>query len=438
MMELQHFPDTPCNELLECRRRVEELERPERLRDKQEEVDNLESIIQKHVAALAKAAKALEVETTTRRLAEESRAHLASIVQHVEEAVIGKTLDGVITSWNPAAERIFGYSAEEAVGKSITMLFPPELVEEERFILGRVKEQGFIENYETVRLTKSGKRIEVSITVSPMRDQSGKIVGLSSIKRNILQGKEIEAALAGYIDSLEQSNRELQEFASVASHDLQEPLRKIQMFSDRLLARYGEALGEDGRDSIDRMKKASNRMRELIDALLSYSRLTTQAQPFSAIDLREIVHEVINDLEGRIEDTDGVIDLGELPAIEGDPSQMRQLFQNLIGNALKFHGHEAPRVRISGNSCREGFCEISIEDNGIGFDENYRERIFAPFQRLHTRKEYEGTGMGLAICKKIVERHGGTITARSTPGKGAAFIVTLPVAQKKPPASASP
>ena len=239
---------------------------------------------------------------------------------------------------------------------------------------------------------------------------------------------------------LARSNAELQQFASIASHDLQEPLRKIQAFGDRLKTKCNEALTEQGRDYLDRMQNAAGRMQTLIDDLLMLSRITTKAQPFVPVDLAQVIQEVLSDLEVRIDETKGQVEVGSLPTIEADSLQMRQLLQNLIGNALKFHPKtEPPKVRIysqllnheeqqpTGNSITPTHCQIVVEDNGIGFDEKYLDRIFQPFERLHDRSVYTGSGMGLAICRKIVERHGGTMTARSTPGAGATFTITLPM-----------
>ena len=234
---------------------------------------------------------------------------------------------------------------------------------------------------------------------------------------------------------LERSNRELQDFAFVASHDLQEPLRKIQAFGDRLKTKHGPEMNEEAQDYLARMQNAARRMHTLINDLLTFSRVTTKAQPFVKTDLDSIANDVIDDLEVRLQQTGGRVDVLELPTIEADPLQMRQLLQNLIGNALKFHrGGVAPIIKVSGhlntegkkNRRSNGLCEIRVEDNGIGFDEKYLDRIFTPFQRLHGRGEYEGTGIGLAVCRKIVERHGGTLTATSRSGEGSTFIVTLP------------
>jgi light-regulated signal transduction histidine kinase (bacteriophytochrome) len=229
---------------------------------------------------------------------------------------------------------------------------------------------------------------------------------------------------------LARSNRELQDFAYVASHDLQEPLRKIQAFGDRLKTKYGPALTDEGRDYLDRMQKSAHRMHTLINDLLAYSRVATKGQPFTPVDLNQVARDVLSDLEVRAQQSGGQVEMGELPVIEADPLQMRQLLQNLIGNALKFYRPEqAPVVRVTAETVDDGFCQIAVADNGIGFDEKYLDRIFTPFQRLHGRNEYEGTGMGLAVCRRIAERHGGAITAQSIPGQGTTFLVTLPLKQ---------
>jgi signal transduction histidine kinase len=232
---------------------------------------------------------------------------------------------------------------------------------------------------------------------------------------------------------LARSNRELESFASVASHDLQEPLRKITAFGDRLKGQCGDALTDKGRDYLERMQNAATRMQSLIEDLLSYSRVTTRGQPFVPVSLAQVTREVLSDLELRIEKTGARVEVGDLPTLEADPTQMRQLLQNLLANALKFQRPgEAPRIRVEGrmegnHGTADGRCQIRVQDNGIGFDEKYLDRLFKPFQRLHGQSAYEGTGIGLAICKKIAERHGGSITARSAPGQGTCFLVELPL-----------
>lgn len=258
---------------------------------------------------------------------------------------------------------------------------------------------------------------------------------------DITERKQTEKALKLFNVKLEQSNRELQDFASVASHDLQEPLRKIQAFGDLLVKEYGQYLPDTGQQYLGRMQNAAARMQTLINDLLAFSRVTTKAQPFVPVNLNQIVQEVLSDLEVHIQTVGGQVEVDRLPVIDADPLQMRQLFQNLVSNALKFHQvNRSPVIKIQAeivdllttppaNVGSPQSCQILIEDNGIGFEEKYLDRIFTVFQRLHYRNEYEGTGVGLAICRKIAERHGGQITARSSPGNGSMFIVTLPVHQ---------
>lgn len=237
---------------------------------------------------------------------------------------------------------------------------------------------------------------------------------------------------------LGRSNTELEQFAYIASHDLQEPLRKVQAFGDMLTTQFQAVLGTEGQDYLQRMQNAAKRMQGLINDLLNFSRVMTKAKPFVSVDLKSVAQQVVGDLESRIQQTGGRVEIGDLPSLEADPLQMQQLLQNLIGNGLKYHRPEvAPVVSVQaklvnsnhglpGAPPSQPICEITVTDNGIGFEEKYAERIFAPFERLHGR-EFEGTGMGLAICRKIVERHGGIITAHGIVNQGAVFVAKLPV-----------
>ena len=247
---------------------------------------------------------------------------------------------------------------------------------------------------------------------------------------------ERTAALEQLNDQLRISNNALQDFSSVASHDLQEPLRKIQAFGGRLADRYAAGLGDEGGDYLRRMLNAAGRMQTLINDLLAFSRVTTRARPFEPVDLNRVAAEVLSDLETAVQQSGGEVTVGPLPTIEADPTQMRQLVQNLLGNALKFtRPGAAPTVRlwVEPAAGEDGAVTLFVQDNGIGFDEKYLDRIFNVFQRLHGRGVYEGTGIGLAVVRKIAERHGGTVTARSRPGEGATFAVTLPLRRTTPP-----
>jgi PAS domain S-box-containing protein len=247
---------------------------------------------------------------------------------------------------------------------------------------------------------------------------------------DITERRFTEWRLADQRAELQRSNIALDEFASVASHDLQEPLRKILSFGERLNTTAGPVLTGDARRYLERMLNSAGRMRTLIEDLLTYSQVSTRAQSFVSTDLAGIARDVIADLETTIADEGGRIELGELPVIDADPMQMRRLFQNLVGNALKYRRKdESPVVQLSSSHPGARQLTITVKDNGIGFNDQYAEKIFKMFERLHGRMEYEGSGIGLAICRKIVERHGGTITATSTAGQGATFNVTLPITQ---------
>ncbi|MCH8092277.1 MAG: HAMP domain-containing protein [Proteobacteria bacterium] len=262
--------------------------------------------------------------------------------------------------------------------------------------------------------------------------------GRQQLEQNVKELAKANASLESHTEELARSNAELEQFAYVASHDLQEPLRKVQAFGDRMVTQYASVLDERGLDYLNRMRDAANRMQTLVENLLEFSRIASKGQSFVPVDLAQVAREVASDLEIRIQETETLLEIGDLPTIHADPLQMRQLLQNLIANALKYRRKDTSHtVRLKGgivedwgsyrNDTPAQICQILVKDNGIGFEEKYAERIFGIFQRLHGRSEFEGTGVGLAICRKICERHGGTITAEGRPGDGATFIVTLPI-----------
>ena len=247
---------------------------------------------------------------------------------------------------------------------------------------------------------------------------------------DITARRATELHLAEQRAELQRSNAALDEFASVASHDLQEPLRKILSFGERLNASAGAVIEGESRRHLERMLDAAARMRTLINDLLLYSQVSTRVHPFVPTDLAQIAREVIGDLETVIAEEGGRVEVGDLPVIEADPLLMRQLLQNLLGNALKYRKKdEPPVVRLSGSPAADRQWRIMVADNGIGFNDVYAEKIFKMFERLHGKGEYKGSGIGLAICRKIAERHGGTIAATGAMGKGATFTITLPVKQ---------
>ncbi len=382
---------------------------------------------------------------------------LRTLIDRLPDAIYVKDAAGRFILNNVVHARRRGLnSPEEMKGKTDFDFFPKAVAEQ-----FAADEQKIIQTGEPVinqeQCVPAGEHSSemrwTAVSKVIWRDDAGDILGTIGITHDIHEFKVAqealrasEAKLRESATRLERSNRELQDFAYVASHDLQEPLRKIVVFGDRLREKAASRLDPETLDYLERMQKAASRMQNLINDLLTFSRVTTKAQPFVPVHLSKLAGEVIEDLEGRIEMTSGRVEPGALPVIDGEPVQLRQLLQNLIGNALKFRRPDVPPVvkieartwsgippRVEAKAGPQELCELTVSDNGIGFDEKYLDRIFNVFQRLHTRNEYEGTGMGLAIARKIVLYHGGEITAKSVPGQGAAFIVTLPVKQPKTP-----
>jgi PAS domain S-box-containing protein len=347
---------------------------------------------------------------------------------------------GIITDINKPMEALTGCTRDELIGAPFKNYFTdPERAEAGiKLVLTKKK----VTNYELTARDRDARETVVSYNATTFYDRDRKLQGVFAAARDITDRKRVDEKLKTYSDKLERSNRELQDFAQVASHDLQEPLRKIISFGDRL-KKANQDLEKDSQDYLERMCNAASRMQSLINDLMSFSRVEIKGQAFIPTDLNVVAREVSADLETRVEDAAGRIEIGKLPTIDADPMQMRQLFQNLIGNSLKYYRADVPPiVRISSqlssvrsetldDGASRQFCEILVTDNGIGFDEKYLDRIFTVFQRLHKKGEYEGTGVGLAICRKIVDRHGGSITAQSKPGEGSTFIVTLPLVQQK-------
>ena len=362
-----------------------------------------------------------------------------TLVESSSDMITIRDNQGNLRFRSPSIKTILGYEPDEYENRASYDLIHPEDLEQikinsERLVCGEI--ETFTSEYRCRHKDNSWRILEG--IAKKYDDESINLHGIIVNSRDITDRKIAENQLQSFAARLEQSNRELQDFAYVASHDLQEPLRKVQAFGDRLNKKYGENLGDEGRDYVKRMRDAADRMQILINDLLTFSRVTTKAQPFVPVDLGKIAAEVISDLEIKIEETGATVEIADLPTIDADALQMRQLFQNLIGNALKFQrANIAPRVRIyvDKNEVAQSaqtfypVVQLAVEDNGIGFEEKYLDRIFTVFQRLHGRGEYEGSGVGLAVCRKIAERHGGAITARSAPGKGTTFIVSLPVKQ---------
>jgi PAS domain S-box-containing protein len=517
-------------------------------------------------------------DVTKQKHVEEKAARLTAVVQSSVAAIISKTLEGIITSWNPAAERIFGYTQEEMIGKPIINLIPHDKLDEETMILDMLSRGESIEHFETKRITKDKKLIDISLTISPVRDEKGEIIGASKIARDITQLKEserrmnesharltmaIEATRLGtweyepltqeltwsrecrkiydipddmqvnyglfnrliwkedsrfvresiekamspqgdgtydiqfrivrysdgemrwvrsqgkvYFDhtnvpekfigtvlditeerniteqleqlvlqrtealekmneQLQRSNAELAQFASVASHDLQEPLRKVQMYSDRILNDPSDP--ELFRKFFPKIISASSRMSQLIKDILHYAEIGEADEEFEEVNLNDVFDNIITDYELKMKERNAVIELKSLPVIKGIPAQIQQLFSNLVSNSLKFSIRD-PFIRVESNILHSlpateemknvkksaFYHEISVSDNGIGFEQEYAFRVFEIFQRLEGKDKYTGTGIGLAVCKKIVENHHGVITVNSEPAIGTTFRVILP------------
>lgn len=372
-----------------------------------------------------------------------SKDYMDNIIFSMMDALIVIDSDLKIKTVNNAAGELLNYAPEELINQSINLIFP--VPEESPFHgekLTKIISQGGLKNYETVFRKKSGAKVPVLLSFSVMKDLNSALKYIVCTSKDITERKRTEEEMLLQTEKLTQTNQELQSFAYAASHDLQEPLRKIVAFSDRIIKKEATNLNEQSLDYFDRIQKAALRMQTLINDLLSYSRITTQAQPFVKVNLGAIVSDVITDLESLIERTSGKVEANNLPVIEADPTQIRQLFQNLISNGLKFHRPGVPPiVRITSRivnaeskrlKSRQELLELSFEDNGIGIEERYFIKIFSVFQRLHGKDEYEGTGVGLSICHKIVERHKGQIKVASELGKGSRFIVTLPLNQNRP------
>jgi PAS domain S-box-containing protein len=388
------------------------------LTHRRQELESSKSVLEMHVQARAEELQVL-------------KGRYEMILNSAGEGICGFDTEGRANFVNPSVARLTGWPTVELLGRSEEGIFygngGAQAPEQSAF--------GKLNPGEQVFFRKDGSAFPVEVVKTPL-EENGRVAGSVLVFKDITARKKAEGDLAQRAAELARSNAELEQFAFVASHDLQEPLRKIQAFGDRLKVKCDPEQSPEARDYLERMQSASARMRTLIDDLLAFSRVIRSSEPFAPVDLGQVTREVMGDLEVSIEKRNAKIETGSLPTIEADAMQMRQLILNLLSNALKFQSPgAAPVVRIQARSITavsgEELCELTVQDNGIGFDEKYLEKIFAVFQRLHGRSEYEGTGVGLAVCRRIVDRHHGSITAKSKPGEGATFIVTLPVRHTK-------
>ncbi|MGO9374382.1 MAG: sensor histidine kinase [Syntrophobacteraceae bacterium] len=358
---------------------------------------------------------------------EQSRKKYSDLYDFAPVGYLTINEEGRIVEANLTAAKQLGMERSILIGKPFNLYAAEDYREELHIHLRKVFKT---KQPHTCEIKLNGRSLTnsyVQLDSTYLLDSDGQNLTRTTMT-DISDRKQAEEKLKVFAGKLEQSNQELEQFAFIASHDLQEPLRKIQAFGNMLGNKCSDQLNEQGKDYITRMQNAAKRMQQLIGDLLKYSRVAARPEPLDTVDLREAVAEVISDLEPRIVRLGANVEVFDLPAIKAGKSQIRQLFQNLMVNALKFHGNDQPHIKIYSQRTDHD-CRIFVEDNGIGFDEKYIERIFMPFQRLHGRSAYEGTGMGLAICRRIVERYGGSITAKGKPGEGSTFIITLPVKQ---------
>ncbi len=388
-------------------------------------------------ARLVRANKELEeLRERESRQAEERIAQLAAIVESSEDAIIGETLEGVITSWNRGAEKLYGYTLAEAAGRHLSLIAPPELREEVTGFLDKVGRGEAVETFETVRRRKDGALIDVSVTVSPVRDASGRTVGASTIARDITARKraeaevrrlneELERRVADRTAQLEAANGELEAFSYSVSHDLRAPLRSVDGFAQALEEDYGGRLDDEGRGYLKRVRAATQRMGQLIDDLLKLSRVTRAEMMREEVSLTEVAREVAGELKESRPGRDVTFRVEEGLVARADGRLLRILLENLLGNAWKFTSRREQALIEVGAVAHDGGRAFYVRDNGAGFDMAYAGKMFGAFQRMHGASEFEGTGIGLATVARIVHRHGGRVWAEGAVGHGATFYFTL-------------
>jgi PAS domain S-box-containing protein len=377
-------------------------------------------------------------DVSERKRAEEDRARLAAIVESSDDAIISKTLEGIITSWNKGAQKIYGYSAGETVGQPISMLVPPERPNEIPRILESIRRGDKVDHFETVRIAKDGRRLDISLTVSPVRNTAGDIVGASTIARDITERKkaqeeirllneQLERKVRQRTAQLEESNKELESFSYSVSHDLRAPIRHISGFAQMLQNRANSELDETSQRYLRTIMDSADRAGGLIDDLLSFSRMGRTEMREATVDIDRLVREILADLSFETNRRNIDWNIGELPEVRGDPSMLRLALHNLLSNAIKYTRHRDPAVIEVGSTTGGEEIVFFIRDNGVGFDMAYANKLFGVFQRLHNVEEFEGTGIGLATVRRIVQRHGGRIWAEARAGEGATFYFSLPL-----------
>jgi PAS domain S-box-containing protein len=356
-----------------------------------------------------------------RELLQQSEANYRGIFDGVQDAILVESLDGEIFDANPRACEIFGWSREEMLTKTVSDLVPEGQL---AVIPSEITETDLLDHpIETINMRANGEIFPVEFTTR-IQTIGGETVMLI-VLRDITERKRVEESLEQYKQDLIRSNKDLELFAYAISHDLQEPLRMVASYVELIEKRYKDQLDAEAEEFIDFAVDGAHRMQGMIQGLLELSRVDTRGKPLTPTDTQNVLEQVSANLQVAIETSGLIITHDPLPTVDADEAQLIQLFQNLIGNALKFKGEDKPNVHIKAERTEQGWL-FSVRDNGIGLDLEHADRIFLIFQRLHTLEEYPGSGMGLAICKRIVERHGGRIWVESEPGEGATFYFTLP------------
>jgi PAS domain S-box-containing protein len=380
---------------------------------------------------------------TRQKETEEIRSRLASVVESSDDAIISMSLDTTITTWNKGAERMFGYSSEEAIGRSVSMLIPEESEDEEPEILKRLLGGERVDHYETIRKRKDGKRLNISLTVSPVYDQTGRISGVSKISRDITDRKRAEEALreaqaelrqhAEHLEEqvaertarLRETIQELEAFSYSVSHDMRSPLRAMQGYADALLEDYGGKIDSTAQEYLERIRRAAGRMDLLIQDVLAYSRVAKGEIQLRPVNVENVIRDVIQNYPALQPASADITVLGPIPQVLGHEAYLTQIIANFLGNAVKFvERGKKPSVQIRSEVQGE-MVRIGFKDNGIGIAREHQHQIFQIFGRVYPEKKYEGTGIGLAIAKKAAERMGGTVGVNSEPDQGSEFYVVL-------------
>ena len=373
---------------------------------------------------------------TERKQVETALIRLAAIVESSDDAIIGKDLNGIVTSWNQGAEKIFGYTDGEMMGTPIMRLIPADRQDEENRVLEKIKQGKSVARFESLRQARDGRLINVSIKVSAIRDAAGEIVGVSKVAHDISDRKEAEEKIHRLNAELEQrviertaelevANKELEAFSYSISHDLRAPLRAVNGFAGIVLEDFSRQLPEDCRRYLERIRNGGQRMGELIDDLLEFSRLSRQPVKRQTVDAGRLVQEVLDEFKPQREGRQIEIRIGNLPVCLADPALLKQIWVNLLSNAIKYTRGREPGIIEIGSARENGEDIFSVRDNGAGFDMQYANKLFGVFQRLHREDQFEGTGVGLAIVQRIVHRHGGRVWAKAEVNHGATFYFTI-------------